>query len=187
LAISAAILARAEGIRPVLRSGAKAGEALCVTGSLGGAWRSGRALRFVPRVLEARVLAGRYGPSAMIDISDGLAGDLAHLCRASGVGAEVRADLVPIHDDVFAQLNVDRRGAPPEARDKALRAALTDGEDYELLFTLSPEAADRLLHDQPLDVPVTRIGRIVEGAERVLIDAAGRRSPIPAGAWEHAT
>jgi thiamine-monophosphate kinase len=187
LAISAAILARAEGIRPVLRSGAKAGEALCVTGSLGGAWRSGRALRFVPRVLEARVLAGRYGPSAMIDLSDGLAGDLAHLCRASGVGAEVRADLVPIHDDVFAQLKLDRRDASAETRDKALRAALTDGEDYELLFTLPPEAADRLLHDQPLDVPVTRIGRIVEGAERVLIDAAGRRSPIPAGAWEHAT
>lgn len=187
LAISVTLLARSEGMPPVLRSGAKAGDALCVTGALGGAWRASRQLAFVPRVLEARVLAGRYGLRAMIDISDGLAGDLGHLCRASGVGAEVRADLVPIHPDVFAQLKLDPSDPAAKTNEQALQAALTDGEDYELLFTLPADRADRLLHDQPLDVPVTRIGRIVEAAELVLVDASGRRMPLPAGGWEHAT
>lgn len=187
LAISVAILARPEGIAPVLRSGAKAGDALCVTGALGGAWRSGRAMAFMPRVLEARMLAKRYGLRAMIDLSDGLAGDLGHLCRASGVGAEVRADLVPIHGDVFSQLGLDPSDPAAKSSEKALCAALSDGEDYELLFALPADRADRLLHDQPLDVPVTRIGRVVEGADVVFVDPAGRRTPLPAGGWEHAT
>jgi thiamine-monophosphate kinase len=185
LAISLSLLARPEGIIPVLRSGAKAGDALCVTGALGGAWRSSRQLAFTPRVREARALAGRYGLRAMIDLSDGLAGDLGHLCRASGVGAELRADLVPIHPDVFTQLKLDPSDPAARKNEKALQAALTDGEDYELLFTLPADRADRLLADQPLDVPVTRIGRIVEGTELVVTDPSGRRGPLPAGAWEH--
>ncbi|MGA2265287.1 MAG: thiamine-phosphate kinase [Phycisphaerae bacterium] len=189
LAVSVTILARPEGIEPVLRSGAKVGDALCVTGSLGGAWRSGRHLAFVPRVRHARLLAERYGLHAMIDISDGLAGDLGHLCRASGAGAEVQADAVPIHADVFAQLGVNPAdlAAKDREREKALQAALTDGEDYDLLFALPAEGAERLLHDQPLDVPVTRIGTVAKGSNLVLVDASGRRRPMPAGGWEHST
>ncbi len=187
LAVSVTILARPEGITPLLRSGAKVGDALCVTGALGGAWRSGRALAFVPRVRQARLLAKRYGLRALIDLSDGLAGDLAHLCGASAVAAEVRTDLVPIHRDVFSDLKLDPSDPAARTNEQALHAALSDGEDYELLFALPADRADRLLADQPLDVPVTRIGRIVEGTQLVLIDASGRRTPIPPGGWEHVT
>jgi thiamine-monophosphate kinase len=187
LAISVTILARPEGIEPVLRSGAKAGDAVCVTGSLGGAWRSGRHLSFVPRVRQARLLAGRYGLHAMIDVSDGLAGDLGHVCRASGVGAEIQADAVPIHGDVFAQLGLDPSNPADKKHEKALRAALSDGEDYELLFTLPAQQSERLLRDQPLDVPVTRIGNIVSGSGMTLIDSAGRSRMLSDGGWEHST
>jgi thiamine-monophosphate kinase len=189
LAVSVTILARPEGIEPVLRSGAKAGDALCVTGALGGAWRSGRHLAFVPRVRQARLLAERYGLHAMIDLSDGLAGDLGHLCRASGAGAEVQADAIPIHADVFAQLGLKPSGLTADEREKALQTALTDGEDYELLFALPAEQAERLLRDQPLDIPVTRIGTVVlvKRPDLVLVDVSGRRRPLPAGGWEHST
>jgi thiamine-monophosphate kinase len=105
LAINVTVFARPAGIRPILRSGAKVGDAICVTGSLGGAWRTNRHLKFVPRIHEARMLASRHEVHSMIDISDGLASDLAHICRASGVGAEVVANDVPIHPDA--------RSAPP--------------------------------------------------------------------------
>ncbi len=184
LAISATVLARAEGIEPVLRSAAVVGDAICVTGSLGGAWRSGRCLRAQPRVREARELAGRCKLHAMIDISDGLAGDLGHICRASGVGADIQAAAIPVHSEVWDQLKLD--AADPASRGEAVQAAMTDGEDYELLFTLVPDQADALLADQPLGVPVARIGTVAKGGEATLIDEAGRRTPI-AGGWEHSS
>ena len=184
LAISVTVTARTDGIAPVLRSGATAGDAICVTGSLGGAWQSGRCLDFVPRIREARQLAGRYRPHAMIDISDGLAGDLGHICRASAVAAEIQTASVPIHPDVFAHLKLD--GADPASREKAIRSALTDGEDYELLFTLPSRQAEALLKAQPLGVPVTRIGTVAAGSGMTLIDESGRWTALPGG-WEHST
>ena len=181
------MLARPEGIAPVLRSGARAGDALCVTGALGGAWRSGRQLAFIPRVREARVLAARYGLHAMIDLSDGLAGDLGHLCRASGVGAEVRADLVPIHDGCLRPARARPVRPAARANEQALQAALTDGEDYELLFTLpaepgrSPAARSAAGHARDADRPDRR--RVRTGADRRLRPA----DPLSAGGWEHAT
>jgi len=180
LAISVTILARPGETEPVLRSGAQAGDALCVTGSLGAAWRAtetgrpGRHLSFRPRIAEAQILARDYGVHAMIDLSDGLSVDLGHICDESHVGADVLAAAVPIHEDA-------RRLNDP------LAAALGDGEDYELLFALPAAQAEKLLRDQPLGVPVSRIGAVVAGAERTLVRPDGRREQLKATGWEHRT
>ena len=173
LAITITVLGRCGDVEPVLRSGAKPGDAICVTGRLGGAWASRRHLEFVPRVREGRLLAERYRPHAMIDLSDGLATDLRHICAESTLGADLDAAAIPIHDDV---------PGPPAAR---LRAALTDGEDYELLFTLPSDRAEALLTAQDLGVAVARIGTMREGEGITFVHADGRREPLTVKGWEH--
>jgi thiamine-monophosphate kinase len=142
--------------RCVLRSGARPGDAIFVTGELGGSL-AGRHLDFEPRLGEARWLTSHFAIHAMIDLSDGLAGDLRHLLKQSGVGAELHAGAIPIS-----------RAARLRARDTshatpALAAALTDGEDFELLFTLPAAEAVPLLDGFRAafpDVRLSCIGRI---------------------------
>ena len=177
LAITVTIFARPAGIKPALRSGARVGDAVCVTGSLGGAWRTQRHLKFVPRIHEARMLASRHELHAMIDVSDGLCGDLGHICDMSGVGAEIYADTIPIHPDAKA--------AGPELT--PLQAALTDGEDYELLFAVPQADADSLLRDQPLSVKVSVIGKIVAEKTLTLVKPDGTRETLAPKGWEHKT
>jgi thiamine-monophosphate kinase len=110
----------------VPRGGGRPGDLLFVTGTLGGSLRSGWHLRFRPRLAEARWLARTIRPSAMMDLSDGLAADLPRLAAASGTGFVLEPEAIP-----------RRRGA-------SLRAALSDGEDFELLFAVSPAKAARL-------------------------------------------
>jgi len=176
-AISVTVFGRTDGIEPVLRSGAKVGDAICVTGQLGGAWLSDRHLTFVPRIAEARALASRFDLHAMIDISDGLALDLWRLCRASDIGADVEARQVPVH----SRAEAGRKDVSP------LEAALGDGEDYELLFTLPHDQAGHLLAAQPLEVPVARIGTIIEARAMSLVDAKGHRKPLQPTGWQHQT
>ncbi len=177
LAIGVTVFGTSGGVKPILRSGAIAGEALCVTGRLGGSWRTDRHLKFTPRIAEARKLAAKYHVGAMIDISDGLALDLWRLCEASGVGAEVQAQAVPCHDDAPA----GRKIAP-------LQAALGDGEDYELLFTLPADQAEELCRTQPLGTPITRIGQTVNpDAGVMLVHADGKREKLEPAGWEHET
>jgi thiamine-monophosphate kinase len=95
LLISVALLGWVEKGRAALRSGARAGDALFVTGELGGS-RAGRHLDFQPRLAEGRWLCAQFAVHAMIDLSDGLAGDLRHILRASGVGAELLAEALPV-------------------------------------------------------------------------------------------
>ena len=163
LAVSVTVIGQPRGVEPVLRSGAHVGDAVCVTGPLGAAWQTGRDLTFIPRIAEARQLAERCDLHAMMDVSDGLAMDLPRLCSASGVGAEIIGEQVPIHADA-ADLN----------------AALSDGEDYELLFTAP---TDRI---GDLDMPISRIGTITDGDAITLVGADGSRRPLPSGGWEHA-
>ncbi|MDP6544200.1 MAG: thiamine-phosphate kinase [Phycisphaerae bacterium] len=160
------------GVEPVLRSGAKVGDAVCVTGTLGGAWKSRKHLEFTPRIAEAVELAISCRIRSMIDISDSLARDLQHICTASGVGAEIVASDVPLN---------------PDLETAALQAALHDGEDYELLFTVSQAWARKLCDRQPLSIPITRIGTIVEGEGLTLIDANGERNILEPIGWEHGT
>ena len=176
LAISVTVFAQPAGVGPVLRSGAKVGDAICVTGQLGGAWASGRDMTFTPRINEARTLAAHSGLHAMIDLSDGLATDLRHICEASQVGAEIDAGAIPIHPDL-----TDKPQRP------AISAALGDGEDYELLFTLPPDHADRLLATQPLDVKITKIGTVNDSKDVTLLGPDGQRHRLEPSGWEHAT
>jgi thiamine-monophosphate kinase len=134
------------------RDAASVGDAVLVTGALGGSLL-GKHLDFTPRLDEARLLVERYGVRAMMDITDGLAIDAQRMARASGVGIAIDVAAVPV--DPAAHRRAAPTGRP------ALEHALGDGEDFELLFTLPIDAATRLLTDAPLACGVTRIGQVV--------------------------
>ncbi len=176
------------------RSGARAGDVLYCTGSLGGAavelemlskapekFRKAKAgedhphLFPVPRLKAGQALLKRGLATACMDISDGMSTDLAHLCEASGVCAEVEAGLLPLHPLARA-LSVE----------DGLRAALHGGEDYELLFTAK---AGTKMPRRLGGVPVTRIGKIVAKrkgrAQVVLVGVDGMRSELKPQGWEH--
>jgi len=177
LAIGTSVVARAAGIEPVRRRGARPGDVLLVTGRLGGSVL-GRHLAFVPRVAEARRLAQTVRVHAMIDLSDGLSTDLHHILRESGVGAEIDGPAVPVSPD--AERLAERDGRRP------LDHALSDGEDFELLLAVSAEDAARLAREHPLgDVPLTAVGRVVEGEGAVLLAADGARRPLAPSGYEH--
>lgn len=149
--LSIAMLGRVPAGRALLRSGAKEGDAVFVTGELGGSL-GGRHLEFEPRIEEASWLRENFSPHAMIDLSDGLAGDLKHILRASGCAAEIFGDAVPVSR--AAKLRA-REGS---AAKPALLAALTDGEDFELLFTLPARDAVCLLDAWKPRFPDVRLG-----------------------------
>ncbi len=150
LVISVTLLGLAHVNGSVLRSGAKPGDQIFVTGALGGSLPSGRHLSFEPRVQQAQQLRDHFDLHALLDVSDGIASDLRHILQASNVGAVLNAEQIPIHHDVDAALSQETR----------LQHALCDGEDFELLFTISADDAEKLVDQNPLSIPVTRIGEI---------------------------
>jgi thiamine-monophosphate kinase len=164
---SIALLGTVARGKQVLRSGAKTGDAIFVTGELGGSLAE-KHLEFEPRLAEARWLAEHFSLHAMIDLSDGLAGDLRHILKASGVGAELLKDAIPIS-----------RVAKSRAREKPpFAAALTDGEDFELLFTVASGDAVKLLDAWKKQFPKLKlscIGKIVAGDGILIRDKAGLR------------
>jgi thiamine-monophosphate kinase len=207
------LLGSAPSGRALRRSGARAEDALYVTGELGGAaaelaaielraakskspskksgapsiprsWRNGWEITPhmlsahphlfpQPRIALGMALLRRHLASAAIDLSDGLSTDLNHLCRESGVGAEVSAAALPIHP-----LASKHKAAP----NRALTLALHGGEDYELLFAAPPMArVPRSL----AGVRITRIGSLVRGSSITLLGPTGLRSPLQPGGWEH--
>ena len=178
LAISVTALGRPTPRGVWRRDGARPGDEILVTGSFGGSLL-GRHLEFVPRVREALVLAERYDIHAAIDVSDGLSLDLSRLADASGCGAVVETDHVPIAD---AAHELARAGSDGRT---ALDRALSDGEDFELILAVSPDVAAKILADQPLDTPITRIGQFV--AERGLWQLSHdvRRLPLEARGYVH--
>jgi len=139
---------------PITRSGAKTGDHIFVTGTLGGS-QLARHLRLLPRVREALALRRAVRLHAMLDISDGLAQDLGHICEESRAGAVLYETEIPVSPDA--------RRAAKKSRRTPLDHALSDGEDYELLFTVSEKDAARLLKRPPFKSPrLTRIGLIIE-------------------------
>lgn len=172
LVVGAAILGEVESGRCVTRAGARPGDVLFVTGRLGGAVQSGRHLRFRPRLREARAITARFRPHAMIDLSDGLLADLTRLCGASRVGARVQAEAVP------------------RSRGAGWEAALTEGEDFELLLAVPAGQADRLERwaKRGLTCRLTRIGRVTargRGGPVRWLDAGGRERAVTRGSFEH--
>ena len=169
LLISVALLGSATAGKIPLRSGAQVGDAIFVSGTLGGSI-AGHHLEFTPRLAEARWLVEHCAIHAMIDVSDGLAGDLRHLLVAARVGAVLRKPSIPVSREAKARARANSTAKT------GLLAALTDGEDFELLFTVAPGDAIRLLDGWKQQFPETKltcIGKIVAGEGIRLNDQHG--------------
>jgi len=179
------------------RGSVQAGDDFYVTGSIGDAYLGLRALRgeldALPEVARA-VLIGRYrlpeprlaaGEALLaeglarsaLDVSDGLAADLGHLLDVSGVGAEIELAAVPVSPAAAAAR--DHLGLP-------LQELLTGGDDYELLFAAAPDQRDAVAAlARRLGLPITRIGRAVEGRGLTLRDPTGADVPLEKAGWTH--
>jgi thiamine-monophosphate kinase len=160
---------------PVPRSGAQPGDWIMATGSFGGSI-AGKHLDFTPRIEEALALHQAVRLHAMIDVSDGLAADLAHILEESHVGAVLDEAAIPVSAAALAAAD----GKSP------LDHALADGEDFELLFTVSPSDGQTLLNQPPCATQLTHIGEITAGTECRLRTRAGQIVPLPASGWKHA-
>lgn len=159
LFLSISLLGRVRHGRAVLRSGARPGDAIFVTGELGGSL-AGKHTDFEPRLREGQWLAHEFPVHSMIDLSDGVAGDLRHILKASSCGAEILAEAIPISRAARLQARAESAAKPP------LLAALTDGEDFELLFTVASGRAVALVDAWKQEFPALKlscIGRIAEG------------------------
>jgi thiamine-monophosphate kinase len=173
LVISVTLLGETTSRGPVRRSGARPGDWLLVTGPLGGSIL-GKHLTFTPRVREAIQLHAATEIKAMIDISDGLAADVGHICAESKCGAVLRAETIPM-TPAARQINDGR---------SPLEHALGDGEDFELVFAVSPDVAPHLLAEQPLSgVTLYHIGECVE--QGLWLEEAGQRSELKASGYVH--
>jgi thiamine-monophosphate kinase len=151
----------------VKRTGAKAGDRILVTGPLGNAFKSGHHLRFTPRLAESRFLVKYCKPTAMIDISDGLSSDLFQILRSSKVSAVISQDDIPL-----------RKGA-------TCANAFRDGEDFELLFTLPPQRAERLLAKRSR-FSFYPIGEITSARSRtVVLSATGKKILLRPEGYAH--
>ncbi len=187
LVVDVVVLGRADP--PVLRSGARAGDELWVTGSLGAAaaavalWENGREpgpelrdayARPRPRVAEARFLVEHGAVHALIDLSDGLAGDAGHLAAAGGVRVVLEGPSLPL-----APAAVQALGAA-EAR----MGAMHGGEDYELLFAAAPGSVDVEAFSARFPLSLTRVGRI-DGGEGVWLVEGGGEQRVERGGYSH--
>lgn len=174
LVISITVLGEAGPGGAVLRSGAKEGDWIFCTGSLGGSI-SGKHLDFIPRVREAIALRDAVPLQSMIDISDGLAADLFHILEESRVGAILDEAAIPV-SPAASELQDGR---------SPLEHALGDGEDFELIFTVTPENGQRLLTKNPCAVSLTKLGEIVSGTGCQLRGRDDKLTPLPPLGWKH--
>jgi thiamine-monophosphate kinase len=191
-AITLTLLGEIDRGNAVLRSGARPGDLVCVTGRLGEAelglrliqrklhkqkrWANllEKHLYPEPRLALGHWLASHRYPTAMIDTSDGLSTDLGHLCKSSGVGAILWSSKVP------------KAAIPPELRRlnlDPLELALNGGEDYELLFTVPKKRSSRLPRSWE-GVPITVIGEITTSREIFMVDGFGKSRTLKAGGWD---
>ena len=162
------------------RDGARPGDLLVASGAFGGSLL-GRHLAVTPRCQEAALIAAGYVVHAAIDVSDGLSLDIARMMTASGTGAVLDLDAVPIHADA-----VEMASRPGDGR-SPLEHALGDGEDFELVLAMPPEDARRLVAAAgrpPLETPFTIIGEVVAGEGLFARSPAGRRPLRPQG-YQH--
>ena len=181
------VVGAAPKAKAVLRSGARPGDRIYVSGELGGSAAAVEQMRErpkkklnprdysrhfypEPRVEVGRILRGKGLASAMIDTSDGVSTDLAHICEESGVGAKIREALIP------------RASVGKPGREVDLDLALHGGEDYELLFTARP---GKRVPKQIAGVAITQIGQIVRGRRIFLEEENGRVVELQPRGWEH--
>jgi thiamine-monophosphate kinase len=201
LIISIAILGEIEEGYAILRSGARPGDEILVTGDIGASEaglatlkaatsyqlpdaRKGRAIEKhltpVARVKEGRIIAQRMLATSMIDISDGLVGDINHVCNLSRVGAKIWQARIPISQET--------RGIARKLKFNPLDFALYGGEDFELLFTAPPEKAREAIEilGKETKTPVSRIGEITPRKEGIqLINSDGSHTKLEHRGYEH--
>ncbi len=177
LVVAVTLIGEAFPPAPIRRSGARPGDAIVVTGPLGGSIL-GRHLRPRPRIAEAAAIVAAVPVHAMIDLSDGLASDLRHvLAESGGLGALLVEESIPIHDDARALSAI--AGRP------AVEHALTDGEDFELCLTLDPESAARLLRDPPNGTTPALVGTITGEPGLRWRRRDGRVVPLDLAGFDH--
>ena len=189
VSISVTALGHVDPQAVLRREGARVGDDLWVTGTLGDAaaalaqWRAGGAIepdlrsrldRPTPRVEAGRALA-RIA-HACIDVSDGLFADVAHLCRASGVAAEIAVDALPASARLQAMFTDETR--------RVLQ--MSGGDDYELCFTAAPSQRGEVTGAaRSVGIPVTRVGSIAAGAGVTAVDARGQPWQPPRAGFDH--
>lgn len=197
IVIDITLLGEVERDRVVRRDGARPGDLVMVTGTLGLSGAGRMALKYDmssrdpqinsaivahrlphPRVREGRALTATGHVTAMLDVSDGLASDIGHILDASGVGAEIDLDLLPIAREVHRVAS--RLGVDPRA------LAASGGEDYELLFTVAPDGVETVRQVvQAAGAQVTVIGTVLEEGEGRWFLDGGRRTRLDATGWDH--
>jgi len=169
LVVDVAIIGEAQPGEIVLRSGARVGDRLLVTGRLGGSYASRKHLTFTPRLRESQYVVRHARPNAMMDLSDGLASDLWRIAEASRVA-----------------LVVDEAKIPVARAAGTVWHALMDGEDYELLFALPPRRAAGLLQAKPHWLQVTDIGVVAgRGTNVQLLTKGGRLRVLRPEGFKH--
>jgi thiamine-monophosphate kinase len=199
--IAVTVIGEAARGRALTRAGARPGDLLCVTGTLGDSgagldliragtrrrrgvtasharWLIDRHQLPTPRILAGRSLAERGVATAGIDLSDGLAADVRRLCEASGVGAEIDLTAIPLSAALRTYAAATRRDA--------IDYALSGGEDFELLVTVPPRQLSRAKRPVATDARLTIIGRVTPARRGLtVIDATGQRRPLPRVGYEH--
>ncbi len=178
LVISVTALGEVPPQRRWRRSGARAGDAIVVTGEFGGSILR-KQFDFKPRVREALWLAENAVVHAAMDVSDGLSLDLSRICEASGCGAVIDLASVPVAgaaEQLASQLSDGTT---------ALDHALGDGEDFELILAVPADIAEELVAEQPLNVPLTRIGTFIAEAGLYSAGEGGQREPLTPRGYEH--
>lgn len=200
LVVDVTLLGEADGAHLVRRAGARPGDLVLVTGRLGAAAAGLHVAREpslvlasadraalldayetpTPRLAESAAMVRAGGVTAMIDVSDGLAADLGHVCEESGVGVRVFADQIPID-------GATRRAAAAAGVDP-LRWALGGGEDYELLLTADPQRAEALVEavEEAAGTRVSIIGQVTQASSgRFLVATGGQELPLASDGWAH--
>ncbi len=197
MSLSLTALGSVEPDRALRRSGARAGDRVLVSGTLGNAAfgllvRYGRLLDLSeaaqgrltesyrlpePRLALGRALATGGLATACLDVSDGLVADLGHICEVSGLGARVLAERIPLSPEVQEAVALDLESFP---------LALTGGDDYELCFTVAPERLDEVSAlSQSLGIALTDIGEMVAGEGVAVLDRDGTPLTLERGGWTH--
>ncbi len=161
--------------QPICRSGAKLGDLIVVTGALGGSIL-GRHGTFIPRIKEAEILSRWGPPSAMADISDGFLRDLNNILVASGVGALLNEDQIPISEAASALAEMNPSRSP-------LDHALHDGEDFELVLTISPDRFEIVQENWKIDTKLHVTGAVVESGLSLLV--GGEVQSVDPGGFDH--
>ncbi len=170
IALDVSLIGEVERKNLVMRCGAKPGDLILVTGAIGGSIK-GKHLTFMPRLDEARSLVKKFKLSAMIDVTDGLLLDLWRILDASGVGARIHQSLIPVSDEA-----------------DSFGKALSDGEDFELLFTMSAPEARRFFKTElaRMKTPVTLIGEVTGKSDGyILVMENGKKRRLNAKGYLH--